>query len=110
MKNYVQDGEHITVTAPANVTSGQGVLVGDIFGIASHDALSGAQVTLVRHGVVSHAKTSAQAWTEGVKVYWDDGNSVFTTTASGNKLVGAAAAEAANPSATGNVLLDGAVR
>lgn len=34
MKNYVQRGDVITATAPANVTSGDGVLVGLLFGVA----------------------------------------------------------------------------
>ena len=36
MKNFIQRGDVITVTAPTGgVTSGQGVLVGNLFGIAS---------------------------------------------------------------------------
>ncbi len=46
----------------------------------------------------------------GAAVYWDNTNFVFTTTSSGNTLVGAALAAAVNPSATGTVLLDGTVR
>ena len=110
MKNYVQSGDVITVPAAADVASGQGHLVGSLFGIAQAAALSGADVPLVTQGIFEHAKTSAQAWTVGAKLYWDDTAKVFTTTASGNTLVGAAAAAAANPSATGLVLLDGAVR
>ena len=41
MKNYFQPGHTITLTAPAAVTSGGGLLVGAIFGIAAHDAASG---------------------------------------------------------------------
>ena len=110
MKNFVQEGENITVTAPRDVSAGEGVLVGDIFGIASSDALSGADVVLVRRGVFDHTKLEAQAWTQGAKMYWDNTNFWFTTAASGNKLVGAASEAAANPSTTGRVLLDGAVR
>ena len=110
MKNYVSPGENITVTAAADVVGGVGVLMGGLFGIAQESVLTGEDVVLVRRGVFEHAKTSAQAWTQGAKVYWDNTNSVFTTTATGNTLVGVAAAAAANPSATGLVLLDGAVR
>lgn len=110
MKNYVQPGDTVTVAAPYDVASGGGALVGAIFGIAGGDALSGADVQLTRVGVFTHAKTSAQAWTVGAKLYWDNSAKVFTTTSSGNTLVGVAAAAAANPSATGTVLLDGATR
>ena len=35
MKNYVQPGNTITLTAPYTVASGDGLLVGSIFGIAA---------------------------------------------------------------------------
>lgn len=107
MKNYIQDGDTITVIAAADVASGVGHLVGSIFGIAVVTAVSGDPVSLKRTGVVEHAKTSAQAWTQGVKIYWDNSNKVFTSSASGNTLVGMAAEAAANPSDTGKVLLTG---
>lgn len=110
MKNYKQDGNAITLPAPYTVASGAGVLVGKIFGIAAVSAAETEPVTINRGGVVEHAKTAAQAWTLGALIYWDDTNKVFTTTATGNTLVGAAAAAAANPSNTGKVLLDGAIR
>ena len=110
MKNYIQTGGVVTVTAAADVVSGAGVLVGAIFGVAQADAKSGTEVSLVRGGAFELPKTSAQAWTVGAKVYWDDTAKVVTTTATANTLIGAALVAAANPSATGIVLLDGAVR
>jgi predicted RecA/RadA family phage recombinase len=38
MKNYVQSGEIITVTAPADCKSGDPVAVGSIFGVACRQA------------------------------------------------------------------------
>lgn len=110
MKTYVQDGHQVTVAAPYAVSSGGGALVGSLFGIAMSDAASGADVVLQTSGVVTHAKTSAQAWTVGARIYWDDSAKVMTTAAASgaNKLVGVATAAAANPSATGTVLLSGA--
>lgn len=110
MKNYVQPGENITLAAPYDVASGAGALVGSIFGVAQETVLSGADVVLVRRGVFDLAKVSAQAWTVGAKIYWDNAAKVCTTVSTSNTLIGAAAAAAANPSATGTVLLDGAVR
>ena len=52
MKNYIQPGHTITLTAPAAVTSGSGLLVGAIFGIAAHDAASGEPVETLTVGVV----------------------------------------------------------
>ena len=42
MKNFVQRGENIAVPAPAAVTSGAGVLIGALFGVANGDADTGA--------------------------------------------------------------------
>lgn len=57
-------------------------------------------------GVIEYAKLAAQEWTGGVKVYWDDVNKRFTTSASGNTLAGIAYEYAANPSSTGLVYLN----
>ncbi|MCB2111655.1 MAG: DUF2190 family protein [Rhodobacteraceae bacterium] len=110
MKTYHQPGNSIAVTAPADVSSGDGVLVGNLFGVAGHDALTGASVEIHRTGVFTMPKLEAQAWAPGDKVYWDSTNGWLTTVATGNKLVGAALQTAANPSTTGVALLDGAVR
>lgn len=107
MKNYIQPGDTLTVTAPYDVDSGGGVLVGDIFGVAVFSAKSGEPVEIKTTGVFEHAKTSAQAWTVGTAIYWDASNKAFTSTASTNKLIGVAVAAAANPSVTGVVRLNG---
>lgn len=110
MKNYIQNGAIVTMAAPSALASGAGALVGTIFGVAQADAASGADVELVRTGVFTLPKVAAQAWTQGAKVYWDDTAKNVTTVVTSNTLIGAATAAAANPSATGEVLLDGAVR
>lgn len=107
MKNYIQPGDVITVAAPADVLSGAGVQIGDIFGIAAYNALSGAPVEIKTTGVFELGKTSAQAWaTVGLLIYWDNTTKLLTTTASTNKLVGTNLATAANPSATGVIRLN----
>lgn len=105
--NYLQEGGHVTVAAPAAKTSGDGVLVGSLFGVAITTVANGANVEIATTGVWNLAKTSAQAWTVGQRIYWDDTNSVATSTASSNKLIGVAMAVAANPSSTGEVRLNG---
>ena len=106
MKNFIQSGDTITVAAPADVASGAGVLVGTLFGIAAYGALSGVDVEIATRGVFELPKVSAQAWTQGAAVYWDNTAKLATTTASGNTLIGKAVAVAANPSATGVVRLN----
>lgn len=108
-KNFVQSGVNLTVPAPANVTSGAGVLVGSIFGIAAGDAASGEDLDLITEGVFEMPKVSALAISLGDKVYWDDTAKLVNKTASGNTLIGAAVKVAANPSAAVNVRLNGTV-
>jgi len=107
MKNYVQDGKVITVTAPAGgVSSGDGVLIGaGLFGVAQKDAAAGDPVAIVTRGVFELPKTSAQAWTVGALIYWDADPGECTTTSTDNTIIGVAVAAAANPSAVGTVLL-----
>lgn len=106
-KNYIQPGSTVTVPAPADVASGAGVLIGTLFGVAQGAALSGAEVEIKTDGVWEFPKTSAQAWTVGAAIYWDDTSKVMTTSASSTTLVGKALAVAANPSPTGIVRLSG---
>jgi predicted RecA/RadA family phage recombinase len=110
MKNFKQSGDTVTLIAAAAVASGAGILVGSIFGIATNAAAIGEEVEAKRTGVFTVAKNSAEAWAVGDKVYWDDTAKVFTITNTADTLVGAAYAVAANPSAIGTVLLDGAIR
>jgi predicted RecA/RadA family phage recombinase len=95
VKNFVQEGDRITVAAPYAVLSGAGALVGALFGIAQTDAASGASVPLQTTGVVTHTKIGSQAWTVGLRVYWDDTNKRMTSVSSGNTLVGVATAAVA---------------
>lgn len=107
MKNYVQKGDTLSLTAPYAVASGAGFKVGSIFAVASGPADSGAAVEGATVGVFDLAKTSAQAWTQGVAIYWDDTAKECTTTSSGNTKIGVAAIAASNPSAAGRVRLNG---
>ena len=108
MKTKLQSPEVISVAAPTGGTTvGVGVLINALFGIADSTEAAGETVQLVTTGVFTVAKTSAQAWAVGAAVYWDNTNKVFTTTASGNTLVGQAVQAAVNPSSTGVVRLNG---
>jgi len=93
MKNFIQDGKSLTVTAPAAVASGDFVQVGRIRGVAVTSAASGAQVELKTEGVFDIPKTGSEEFaTLGLPVYCVlSGNGVKTvTTASttANVLVG----------------------
>lgn len=108
MKNYIQDGDVITVAAPAAVVSGDFVQVGRIRGIAVTSAASGAAVELQTKGVFSIPKTGSEEFaTVGLPVYCVlSGNGVKTvTTASttANVLVGINLATSG--AVTGNLLV-----
>lgn len=107
MKNYIQPGCTLSVPAPADTLSGAGVRVGLLFGVAVHDALNGEPLEITTEGVFELPKTSAQAWTVGVALYWT-GTLCTTAAGTGNIFIGVAAAVAANPSPTGTVRLNGA--
>jgi predicted RecA/RadA family phage recombinase len=107
MKTYIKDAAVVEFTAPATVTGGIGVKIGDLLVIPVESVASGARFNGARTGMVEHAKLSAQAWTEGQQVNWDDTNKRFTTVTTGNFRAGVAAAVAANPTATGKVILAG---
>lgn len=107
--NYIQEGDTLPLTAPYDCASGQGALFGSLFGVALANVSSGVSAAFAIEGVFQLPKTSAQAWTVGAKIYWDNTNKECTTTATSNTLIGCAAEAAANPSATGIVRLNGNV-
>ncbi len=86
MKNFIQPGDTVPVAAPYAVSSGAGVQVGVLFGIAATTAASGTSVEVQTHGVFEIVKNSAEAWTVGQPIYWDNTNKRATSTATGNAL------------------------
>lgn len=88
MKNFVQEGDVITVAAPYALASGDGALVGSLFGVATNAAVSGANVELIIEGVVMLKALGTDTGAVGTKMYWDNTNKQLTTTATSNSLVG----------------------
>lgn len=103
--NYVQPGEVITLTAPYARESGQGAKVGAIFGVATVDVDNAAEAPFVLRGVWTLPKTSAQAWVQGDRIYWDDSNKRCDNDPTVGMFIGVAPAAADNPSSTADVLL-----
>lgn len=108
MKNYVQLGENLTLSAPRALKSGDGFIVGALFAVASADAANAGTVVGVTEGVFDLPK-AAGAVTAGQKLYWDNTAFSVTTTASGNTLIGAAVQAAAAGDATARVKLTGQI-
>jgi predicted RecA/RadA family phage recombinase len=111
MKNYIQPGNVIEFTATGTIASGDAVQVGQLVGIATTDAASGAKFNLAVSGVFQVTKATHatdQAWTEGMLVYWN--GTAFTKTSAGNLLVGVATKAAASTSAVGVLRLNGSAK
>ena len=68
MRNYVQPGDSLALAVPyaAGVTSGQGVLVGALFGVAAIDGVQNAVIECQTKGVFDITKEPALAITAGV--------------------------------------------
>ena len=90
MKNFVARGDVLEFTAGADIESGEGVVVGTIFGIAAGDIADGARGVLNLTGTYRVPKVGSQAWTVGAAVHWDASNKRATTAATGNRLIGCA--------------------
>ena len=100
MKTFIQPGDSLTVSAPYAVNSGQGVLIGALFGIAAYDAAISTTVEIQTEGVFDITKEPSLAITAGARVFWDNTNRRITTTATGNYQVGIATLAALAADAT----------
>lgn len=110
MKNYVQAGNRLTLTAPYDVASGGGALVGLIFAIAVAAVANGAQGEFdATPGAVYDitALSTDTAAGAGVAAYWDNTNKRITTTSSGNTKVGVFVAAKVNGDLTARIRLNG---
>ncbi len=87
MRNFIEKGDVITVTAGADITSGTAFLVGDLLAVAITSAVSGNQLACSICGVYELPK-AAGAISQGVKIYWDDTAKNITTTSTNNKQIG----------------------
>ncbi len=106
-KNFLNSGESIGVTAPAGgVGSGDGVLVGSLFGIAMFAADAGQTVVIKTTGVYMLPKATG-AVAAGAKIFWDDSAGNVTTTATDNHLIGAAVTAQESGDPTVQVRLNG---
>lgn len=108
-KNFIQEGDTCDLPAPYAVTSGDGALIGALFGVALVDLAINVVGSFAIEGVFNLAKVQAQAWTVGQKIYWDNTAKLATSTATTNTLIGASLSVVANPSDAGAVRLNATV-
>lgn len=88
MQNAVQSGYVVTLTAPYDVASGAGALVGTIFGVAIKSVANGVAGEFALTGVFDLKAASAATASQGGAAYWDNTNKEVTATASGNTKIG----------------------
>ncbi len=107
MRNFIQEGNIITATTPVALSSGQGVLIGNLFGVATKAASAGGSVELATRGVFSLPKTANIALDACARVSWDAANNQIVAPAAGMASIGIAVLAAANGTTSVRVRLDG---
>jgi predicted RecA/RadA family phage recombinase len=107
-KNYVQPGDVVTLTAPSGgVASGAGVVIGNLFAIATGAAAEGEQFEGQVTGCWRLPKAAGQI-AEGAAVWWDaTPGEVINTSAAGAYPIGTAIAGAATDDTSVVVRLSG---
>lgn len=85
MKNYIQEGKTLELTAPAGgVVSGVGYMVGGLFAVASTTEAAAEKFSGCVMGVFEMPKESTTAaFAEGETCFWDDTAKQFNETAVG---------------------------
>lgn len=108
MATYKKAGLVVDYTPSVAVSSGDVVVQGQLFGVATQDIAADELGALTVSGVVSIAKatTSGSALTAGAKVYWDASGEVVTTTVGSNVYIGKVVTAASATASSVDVLLD----
>jgi predicted RecA/RadA family phage recombinase len=71
MKNYLQNGHIVRLTAPAGgIASGDPLIVGRIFGIAAYSSAEGDPIEFSNTGVFQLPKSSAAVLAVGARGAW----------------------------------------
>lgn len=104
---YVQAGKSIEITAAANVSAGDVVVIGGFVGVAPYDITSGGKGTVDIEGVFEFPKESALVISAGADVFWNPTSSYATTSSGGSNVKCGKAVELSGASVTVvNVKLD----
>jgi predicted RecA/RadA family phage recombinase len=104
MKNWVQNGDFIDITSAGALAAGSFFIANGLRGVVTAGVTgAGQQTTVATRGVFTLAKATGEYWAVGALLYWDAGNSRFTTTVGSNTLAGFAAAAAVSADTTGKV-------
>ena len=77
-KNYIQPGNTVTVTAPANVAAGRGVAIKSLVGVTAFGASAGEDVEIHLVGVFE-VPVAGTAPTPGDEIFLNVTTGLFTT-------------------------------
>lgn len=106
MRNQIFSGDTLTLPAPYNLSSGAPVLIGNLFLIASVDALAGQPFSGETEGAFTLAKDPAAVFALGDPVYFDPDTHLCVGHVAGKHLIGAAIGPAGNGAASVAVRLN----
>jgi predicted RecA/RadA family phage recombinase len=104
MTNMIQPGDILELAAPYARESGEGALIGTIFGVAMTDLDNAERGSFAVKGVFELAK-DAVTITEGEAAYWDASTKLVTDVSTSNTLIGVFVEAAASGVATAKVLI-----
>jgi len=108
MKNHIQKGDVITLPAPAGgIASGEGTIIGNMFGVAAYSAAEGDPLELATTGVYQLPKATAAVLSLGARVAWDSTAKNINVPGTGRFPVGIATEAAGNGITSVAVRLDG---
>ena len=110
MKNYVQAGNILTLTAPAGgVTAGVGYVIGaNTFAVALQSAAATLPFDGATEGVFTLPKINTATAAQGARVWWNDSTkTVAFSSSAGLFMIGSLTAAAVNGVTTCTVKLDG---
>lgn len=97
---FYQDGKRIDIVQSNDIESGDVVLIGELIGVQINQIKKDEKGSVAVSGVFQVVKKSADTFTAGQKVYWDNTLKQATSTASGNTLMGITVAQAGSSDST----------
>jgi predicted RecA/RadA family phage recombinase len=71
MKNFVQPGNVVSISAPKAMASGEGILIGKLFGISTKATTAAGVIEMLVEGVVAFKKAGGVTVAEGDAISFD---------------------------------------
>jgi predicted RecA/RadA family phage recombinase len=98
MRNFIQPGNVVSISAPRALKAGDGFVKGKLFGISANDVAVGGVAEACIEGVVALKKAGGVTPTEGDAILFDE--TTQTIVATGGKSIGICVEAAAPDDAT----------